>query len=123
MTGLKVMAVSVVGAAVWQLASSGWETLVHNIALELAVGAAGVAGAGVLWKKVVVPVWTVLRKIDRIAEAVSGLPAWQASMEERMADGAAHFDRLDAELAAWASADRLRMTQKLDELQDPRGRP
>lgn len=126
MTGAKVMVASVIGAAVWEFAASAWEQVAHSVALELAVLAAGVTGAGVLWKKLVKPVgvkaWTVIRKIDAIYEVVKGMPEWQASMEKRLADGAQHFDRLDAELAVWASADRARVSAKIDELHDPRGR-
>lgn len=122
MAGFKLAVASVLGATVWQFASAGWEALAHNVALELAVFGAGLVGAREVWRRVIKPAWWTVRKIDAVYEAVRDLPAWREQIDRRMADGAEHFDRLDAELAAWASADRVKLSAKIDELQDPRGR-
>lgn len=118
--------------AAWQ----GWERFAHSLAIELAVAAAGVAGAGVLWKKVVLPAWVVLRKIDEINDAVRALPdwmrereqwrrdmtEWQAEIERRLAAGSAEFDHLEGQLRLLVSADRQRISDALEALKDPRGR-
>jgi hypothetical protein len=107
-------------AVVTNLAASAWEQLAHNIALELAVAGAGLAGLREIWRRVLLPMWWTLRKIDAVYEAVRDLPGWRDEMDQRMADGAAHFDLLDGQMALLQSANKQRVDAALDRACPPR---
>jgi hypothetical protein len=128
-------AVTLAIVAAWE----AWERLAHSLALELAVTAAGVAGAGVLWKRVILPAWRTLRRIDEINDAVRVLPewmqareqwrdereAWEAEIELRLSDGSRNFDIIEGQLRLLMSADRQAIQDAIESRpddQDPRGR-
>jgi hypothetical protein len=120
---VKLLGPILAAALLIELAAAGWEIIVHNIAIELAIIAAGLAGLGYiargLYRRVLKPIWFTFRKIDKLYDALHDFPQWRKEMDKRMAAGAEHFERLDEAVAAWSNADAVRVRATLDQLQDP----
>lgn len=121
---MKLFGPVVIAAATVELATAGWELVVHNVALELAVLGAGAVGAREVYRRLIKPAWWTLRKIDAVYDAVRDLPAWRAQIDSRMAEGAEHFERIDGQLDLMARADKARISDALERRPDPpRPRP
>lgn len=85
---MKLVASALFAGAAWSFVSTTWEHSVHNVAMEIAVLAAGVVGAGTLWRYAVRPAWasarTAVKKIDAIWRVVQPFPAWRAHVDREL---------------------------------------
>jgi hypothetical protein len=95
--------------AIWNLAATAWQQVANNLAVELAVLAAGVTGAGILWIRAIHPAFRGIRRARALLEATWSAvkplsenaardAAWQAQVNEWRFDCDRRFELIETAL-------------------------